>query len=591
MGHQSSRHLGATVHADGVDFMVWAPFAKNVSLALSVEFSWSVFPMDSDGQGYWSVQNIKAQPGQSYKYHITTQDDTVLERNDPYARQLTDSDNGASVIIDPAYDWGDTESFVAADHSTAIIYEMHIGTFNRPDASTQGTFYTAIDKLDYLSSLGVNYVELMPVTSMATSHGWGYAPNYIFSVENSYGGRRGLLDFVKACHQKGIGVILDVVYNHFFPETDLWQFDGWSENGRGGIYFYNDERGDTPWGGRPDYGRPEVRQFILDNITLWLAEYTIDGLRLDSTIYTRNTEGNNDDHAHDIPEAWTLMAEINDLARKINPNALMIAEDNSSNPGLTTPTSEGGAGFTAQWEVGFPSTIRDALGVGTVQSLEGIRYEIGHTFNGRPTDRITYSDSHDTAANGSARLNALASPDNAVSSTARKAELLANAISLTSPGIPMLLQGTEFTQKGSFNDWQMLDWNLTGKFAGIVLAHQHLIQLRKNVYGNTAGLLSAQTDVFHNDTTNNVLGYRRWDKGGPNDDTVIIANFSDTHFEAYEVVLPTSGTWVVRFNSSWKGYSPEFSETPTRQFKTNTDNTISISISGYQFLMLGKHSD
>lgn len=591
MGHQTSRHLGATIHADGVNFMVWAPFAKSVSLALSVEFDWALHPMESDGKGYWLIENIKAQPGQSYKYRITAQDDTILERNDPYARQLTDSDNGASVIIDPTYDWGAAEDFKAADHETAIIYEMHVGTFNRPDASTQGTFYTAIEKLDYLSSLGVNYIELMPVTSMATSHGWGYAPNYIFSVENTYGGRRGLLDFVKACHEKGIGVILDVVYNHFFPETDLWQFDGWSENNRGGIYFYNDERGDTPWGGRPDYGRPEVRQFILDNITLWLAEYNIDGLRLDSTIYTRNTEGNNDDHTHDIPEAWTLLAEINDLARKINPNALMIAEDNSSNAGLTAPTTEGGAGFTAQWEVGFPSTLRDALGVNTIRSLEGISYEISHTFNGSPTDRITYSDSHDTAANGSARLNELTSPDNAVSSTARKAELLANAISLTSPGIPMLLQGTEFTQKGSFNDWQMLDWELTGKFAGIVLAHQHLIQLRKNVYGNAAGLLSAQTDIFHKDAANNVLGYRRWDKGGVNDDIIIIANFSDTHFEDYQITLPVGGTWVVRFNSSWKGYSPEFSETSIHQLTTDKNNTITIPITGHQFLMLGKHSD
>ncbi len=116
------------------------------------------------------------------------------------------------------------------------------------------------------------------------------------------GGRHGLMSFVKACHERGIAVLLDVVYNHFYGDSDLWQFDGWSENSRGGIYFYNDERGDTPWGGRPDYGRPEVRQFILDNITMWLTEYHLDGLRVDSTIYMRNTEGHDTDPEHDIPE-------------------------------------------------------------------------------------------------------------------------------------------------------------------------------------------------------------------------------------------------------------------------------------------------
>ncbi len=128
----------------------------------------------------------------------------------------------------------------------AVIYELHVGTFNKPDASTTGTFATVVEKLDYLKELGINTIELMPVTSMAMSHGWGYAPNHIFSIEAAYGGRHGLLELVKASHEKGISVILDVVYNHFYLETDLWQYDGWSENNRGGIYFFNDERGDTP---------------------------------------------------------------------------------------------------------------------------------------------------------------------------------------------------------------------------------------------------------------------------------------------------------------------------------------------------------
>jgi 1,4-alpha-glucan branching enzyme len=588
MGHQISKHLGATVHDDGVDFAVWAPFAKSVALALTVEFDAKEYPMQSDGRGYWHVEDIDAQPGQSYKYHIVTEKGETLKRNDPYARQLTDSDVGASVIVAGDYEWEDVEHFEGVSHDKAIIYELHVGTFHRPDASTPGTFYTAIEKLDYLECLGVNYVELMPVTSMATSHGWGYAPNYIFSIENAYGGRRGLLDFVKACHERGIGVILDVVYNHFFNETDLWQFDGWSENDRGGIYFYNDERGDTPWGGRPDYGRPEVRQFILDNVAMWLTEYKIDGLRLDSTIYMRNTEGNNDDHEHDIADAWSLLGEINDLVHKINPKALMIAEDNSSNDGLVTSTAEHGAGFNAQWEVGFPHVIRDSLGITQNPDqprLAGIEYELQHTYRGDAFDKVIFSDSHDTAANGSVRLNEAVTPGNAESVSARQRVLLASAVTLTAPGVPMLLQGQEFMQEGSFNDWQMLDWDKTTQFAGIVLAHQHLINLRLNRFDNTRGLLGQYTNMFHRDDTNNIIAYHRKDKGGPLDDTIVIVNFGANHYTDYELTLPIAGEWRVRFNSSWKGYSTDFHETKFEVATTNKEGDTTVALSAFSMLI------
>ena len=593
MGHQIHKHLGSTLHDNGVDFAVWAPFATAVSLLLTVEFDYKEIPMESDGKGYWSVDNIEAQAGQSYLYQITTKSGEKLKRNDPYARQLTDSDNGASVIIARDFEWEGAEKFVDTTHNKAIIYELHIGTFHRPDASTSGTFYTAIEKLDYLKELCVNYVELMPVTSMAQSHGWGYAPNYIFSVENAYGGRRGLLDFVKACHEKGIGVILDVVYNHFFLETDLWQYDGWSENDRGGIYFYNDERGDTPWGGRPDYGRPEVRQFILDNVTMWMAEFKIDGLRIDSTIYMRNIDGNNDKHDLDIADAWSLLGEINALAHKINPNSLMIAEDNSSNAGIVQPVSKGGMEFNAQWEVGFPHVIRDSLGITNNPDqprLEGISFELNRTYSDSAFDKVIFSDSHDTAANGSVRLNEAVTPGNAGSVFARQRTLLASATTLTAPGIPMLLQGQEFMQEGSFNDWQMLDWDKTTQFAGIVDAHKHLIDLRTNTFGNTKGLTGQFTNLFHRDDDNNVIAYHRWDKGGPLDDTLVIINFDKNRLKKYEISLPTSGEWRVRFNSSWKGYSTDFHDTPTEVIHADESKKALIDMSEFSVVIVSKEA-
>ena len=587
MSLQANHFLGSHFTHDGVIFRVWAPFAQSVTVLIGEEFAWAETSLTDETNDYWSGTVENAQPGQSYKYRILTKDGRVLERNDPRARQLTVSDNGASVIIDATYDW---EGAVAprTAKEKVVMYELHIGTFHRPDAATPGTFYTAIEKLDYLQCLGVNMIELMPVTSMATSNGWGYAPNYIYSVENSYGGRRGLLDFVKACHQRGIGVILDVVYNHFFPNTDLWQFDGWSENERGGIYFYNDERGETPWGGRPDYGRPEVRQFILDNIAMWQTEYHIDGLRVDSTIYMRNTKGPAGDASTDIPDAWTLMQEMSHLAHKINPAFLLIAEDSSVNEHITKPISEGGAGFDAQWGLSFPHTLRSMLDLEDSQYGDSLIKELIHQYNGDGFQKVIFSDSHDTAANGSVRINEAATPGNAESVAARQFSILANTIMLTAPGVPMLLQGAEFLQEGSFNDWQMLDWDKTTQFAGIVLAHQHAINLRIDTYKNTTGLTGPHIEIFHQDNENRVIAYRRWLNGGVHDDVIVIANFNDQRFKAYELILPIEGTWRVRFNSSWKGYSADFSETHLSTVTTDESQKISIELADYNIIILSQ---
>lgn len=590
MGHQTTRHLGAIAHDKGVDFTVWAPFAKEVALLQSLEFEWGETPMQSTGDGYWFIEDVQAEPGQIYQYRITTQHGEKLDRNDPYARQLTDSDNGSSVIVARDFEWEGAEEFVTIPKEKAIIYELHVGTFNKPDASTNGTFLTAIEKLDYLSSLGINYIEIMPVTSMAASHGWGYAPNSIFSIENAYGGRHGLMQFVKACHEKGIGVIIDVVYNHFFKETDLWQYDGWSENNLGGIYFYNDEaRGMTPWGGRPDYGRPEVRQFILDNITMWFTEFKIDGLRADSTIYMRNTDGNNDKPELDIPDAWSLLQEVNDLVHKINPNALMIAEDNASNNGIVSPIEAGGMGFDAQWEVGFPHVIRDAIGITHNEgqpALQGVEWELSHTYTGDAFDKVIFADSHDTAANGSSRINEAVTPGNAESLSARQRVLLASGITLTAPGIPMLLQGQEFMQEGTFNEWKMLEWDKTEQFAGIVLAHQHLINLRLNRFDNTQGLLGQYTAIIHRDDANSIIAYHRKDKGGPLDDTIVIINFSGNRFTNYELTFPYEADWRVRFNSCWKGYSVDFHETHFADTQTTKDGKASIALAAFSIMIL-----
>jgi alpha-glucan phosphorylase-like protein len=174
-----------------------------------------------------------------------------------------------------------------------VIYEMHIGTFNDQPGGPPGNLSSAIEKLPYLQELGINTIAVMPVMEFAGGFSWGYNPALIFAIESDYGGPRAFKEFVKAAHVNDIAVIFDVVYNHFGPsDLDIWQFDGWSENDKGGIYFYNDWRSQTPWGEtRPDYGREEVRHYIHENSIMWLEEYRVDGLRWDMTAFALRMSG------------------------------------------------------------------------------------------------------------------------------------------------------------------------------------------------------------------------------------------------------------------------------------------------------------
>jgi 1,4-alpha-glucan branching enzyme len=224
--------------------------------------------------------------------------------------------------------------------------------------------------------------------------------------------------------------------------------------------------------------------------------------------------------------------------------------------------SEGGAGFSAQWELGFPGVLREALRTNDPAqiNLTGICAELGKRFNHDAFQRIIYTDSHDSAANGSARLNEVIALGKAGSLFARKQSLLAAVLLLTAPGIPMLFQGQEFMEGGSFNDWQGLDWNNAIRYASIIEAYRHLIALRRNVHGVSAGLLSGAVDLLHLDESNKVLAYHRWQNGGPKDDVMVVINFGNKAFEEYVLSFPRTGTWRVRFNSTWKGYSTDFKD-------------------------------
>jgi 1,4-alpha-glucan branching enzyme len=207
--------------------------------------------LGSEGNGYWSTDVPGARAGQQYKY-VVRASDSGRWRNDPYAREVTHS-AGNSIVYADGFDWGPS-AFGMPPWDELVVYELHVGTFNDEPGSGPGGFRSVEARLDYLRDLGINAVELLPSAEFATDFSWGYNPSHIFAIEKAYGGPDALKGLVRAAHERGIAVIVDVTFNHLGPsDLDLWQFDGWSENDNGGIYFYNDRRRQTPWGDtRPD---------------------------------------------------------------------------------------------------------------------------------------------------------------------------------------------------------------------------------------------------------------------------------------------------------------------------------------------------
>ena len=551
--------MGAMPHKSGVAFRVWAPHAEAVSVTGSFnDWSPDAHPMTREGEGHWYADLSSAAIGDEYRYRIVNGDQQLL-RIDPYARQVTSS-IGNSVVHEPDFDW-DGDDFHLPPINELVIYELHLGTFHDKEDGKSDKFAEAVQKLDHLQRLGVNVIEVMPLAEFAGDLSWGYNPACVFAVENSYGGPQSFKRFVQAAHRAGMGVILDVVYNHFGPsDLDLWQFDGWSENGNGGIYFYGDWRAETPWGAtRPDYGRKEVRQFIRDNALMWLEEYHVDGLRLDMTVYMRSVRGDGDPGG-DLPDAWSLAQWINREVQQRFPGRITIAEDLHNEDRMTQPEDQGGAGFSAQWDAQFVHPIRAAVITPNDEnrSLDSIHGAIGANYNGDPFQRVIYSESHDEVANGKSRIPSEIDAQDSNNWFAQKRSTLAAALVLTSPGIPMLFQGQEFLEDGWFQDSVPLDWHKSAEFIGLLRMYRDLVHLRLNRSGCTRGLSGSGLNVFHQNQADNVIAFHRWHQGGPGDDVVVAVNLSHEAHANYTLGFPSPGTWRLRLNSDWNGYSRAF---------------------------------
>ena len=577
------RDLGAIPNAKGVTFRVWAPHAEKVYVTGTFnDWSKTLNPLVREKNGYWSTEASEARAGNEYKFVIYGPKGPLC-RIDPHARKVTSS-IGNGIIYDPkAFDWNN-DDFHMATGNELIIYEMHVGTFNVKEEGKPGTLDSAIEKLPYLNSLGINAVEVMPIVEFSGDFSWGYNPAHPFAVEGIYGGPDALKRFVKAAHEHGIAVIVDVVYNHFGPgDLDLWQFDGWSENEKGGIYFFNDRRSQTPWGEtRPHYGREEVRHYLRDNSMMWFEEYHADGLRWDMIIYIKSIDGNGDDPASDIPEGWSLMQWINGEIQQLFPGKISIGESMRNDPWVIKDVRAGGAGFNAQWDAEFVHPVRQAVisRDDKTRDLGAVRRAIEHRYDADAFRRVIYTESHDEVANGRSRVPEEIWPGRVDSWFSKKRSTLGAALVLTSPGIPMIFEGQELLEYRWFQDKVPIDWSRAEDERGILGMYRDLIALRRNLSGVTRGLCGQNVHIFHFNDAAKLLAFHRWDKQGPKDSVVVVVNMTNQNCDGYRIGFPRAGLWKTRFNSDSYKYAPNFYDHPAPDVETNGEGADGSPWSG-----------
>jgi 1,4-alpha-glucan branching enzyme len=563
--------MGAIPDDQGATFRVWAPFAQAVYVTgnfsgFPADWTEGLVPLESDGST-WSGYVAGAKPGDAYRYVIIpaggslTAVSSWVWKMDPYGRDATAA-TGNSLIATGDFQWPAT-TFQMPSWNSLVIYELHIGTFNPQAQSSGGTLEDVIDKLDYLQDLGVNAIEVMPAADFDTETSMGYNTALPFALESAYGTANALKQFIAQAHARGIAVIMDVVYNHLGPQgldACLWRFDGWYVDGYSGIYFYADARAQTAFGERPDFGRAEVRQYLRDNATMWLHEYQVDGLRLDSTYNIREAIDGLGNDQGPISEGWELLQWFANEKNAALPWKILIAEDLQNDDWLTKTTGAGGAGNDSQWDAWFLGRITGFLSAPSDQArdLSALGEAIGKSYNAQGMfQRVIYAESHDQA--DVARLPSLIDPADPTGYFARKRALLGAGVVMTAPGIPMLFMGAEFMCTTPWSDTTPLDWSLLTTYGGFHDCYRELIRYRRDWYDNSRGLSGQNINLFHSDTANQVLAYHRWDGGGAGDDVVVVVNGSNQAFPSYRVGFPRGGTWYLRLNTDDRRWSGDFS--------------------------------
>ncbi len=425
------------------EFRVWAPFAQSV--AVEVEGSSSSMTGPDDG-GWWIAAVEKATNGTDYGFHL---DEGKIAYPDPRSQWQPNGVHALSRVYDQsAFRWSD-EGFQAGPLASAIIYELHVGTF-----TSEGTLDAAIAKFEYLRALGITHVELMPVAAFDGNHGWGYDGVSLYAVHEPYGGPDGLKRFVNAAHGLGLAVLLDVVYNHFGPSGNY--------TGKFGPYLTDAHK--TPWGGATNLeesGSEQVRRFFCDNARMWLSDFHIDGLRIDAvhSLVDRSA-------IHFLEQ---LAAETESLSAALGRRLVLIAESDLNDPRIVISRDCGGFGMDAQWSDDFHHALFAVL---SREKLAGYYSDFGsfaqlakameQTFvydgifsphrnrtHGRPARNLSqhrflgFIQNHDQVGNRAIgdRISQSAGIDRAK---------IAAALVLLGPFVPMLFQGEEWASSSPF---------------------------------------------------------------------------------------------------------------------------------------------
>jgi maltooligosyltrehalose trehalohydrolase len=438
--------LGASVTRGGCEFHVWAPRAQQVRVQLlrGKANAPRELPMERADEGHFALQT-SAEPGDQYFYIV----DHHHPVPDPVSRLLPRGVHGPTEITDPEkFLWSDA-GWRGLPLKDYVIYELHIGTF-----TPQGAFDATIEKLPYLKKLGTTVVEIMPVAAFPGVRNWGYDGVSPYAVQGSYGGPDGLRRLVNAAHALGLGVILDVVYNHLGNEGNYLRLFG--------PYFTAGHK--TPWGEAVNYDQPGcegVRRYVIENALYWIREYHLDGLRLDAvqTIY-------DDSSPHILAE---IAQNVNDLAQQLGRHVCVIAETDENDEKLVLPPATGGYGLDAVWsddfhhaihafftgerkgyyqDFGSPEQIVHALNEGFVFQGEPFRF-----WQGRPrgtSSRRMPAPAHVICIQNHDQVGNRAQGERLAALVPRGARMVAAALLLLAPQTPLLFMGQEFDESNPF---------------------------------------------------------------------------------------------------------------------------------------------
>jgi maltooligosyltrehalose trehalohydrolase len=430
--------VGSFYSAKSTVFAVWAPERKSVALIIHQE----KLSLIKDDFGYWQVRVDGVLPGDRYFFQL----DNGPKMPDPASLSQPDGVHEASSVVDRAFDWRDA-GWKGLSLGEMVIYELHVGTF-----TDEGTFAGIEEKLDYLKSVGVNAIELMPVAQFPGTRNWGYDGVFPFAVQTSYGGVRGLKQLVDVCHQNGVAVILDVVYNHLGPEGNYLEHYG--------PYFTDKYK--TGWGKAINYDDAYcdgVRNFFLQNALMWLEEFHIDGLRLDA-IHAIWDSG----AVHFIEE---LRRRVSDLENESGKKKVLIAEFDLNNPRYINPPSKGGYGLDGQWIDEFHHALHSVVtgekdgyyeDFGDITHLERA-YRDSYVYTGQYSRHrkkyfgtvvqnsydqfVVFAQNHDQVG------NRLFGDRLSKSLSFEQLKLVASAY-LLSPYVPMLFMGEEYGERNPF---------------------------------------------------------------------------------------------------------------------------------------------